>query len=38
MLLNMASGGAMMDDRQIRPFPFMHNPDVVSSSAPVTHP
>jgi hypothetical protein len=30
MLLNMASGGVMMDDRQIRPFPFMHNPDAAS--------
>jgi hypothetical protein len=27
MLLNMASGGGMMDGRHIRPFPFMRNPD-----------
>jgi hypothetical protein len=27
MLLNMASGGGMMDYRNIRPFPFMRNPD-----------
>jgi hypothetical protein len=27
MLLNMASGGGMMDYRHIRPFPFIRNPD-----------
>jgi len=27
MLLNMATGGAMLDDRHIRPFPLLRNPD-----------
>ena len=27
MLLNMATGGGMMDGRHIRPFPFMRSPD-----------
>jgi len=29
MLLNMATGGGMIDDRHIRPFPFLRNPDAV---------
>jgi hypothetical protein len=28
MLLNMATGGGMFDNRHIRPFPFLRNPDV----------
>ena len=38
MLLNMASGGGMLDGRHIRPFPFMRSPDAVSSVAPVASP
>ncbi len=36
MLLNMASGGGMLDDSHMRPFPFMHSPDafVWSSDGP----
>jgi hypothetical protein len=36
MLLNMASGGGMLDNRTIRPFPFLRNPDaaVVSTAVP----
>jgi hypothetical protein len=36
MLLNMASGGGMLDDSHMRPFPFMHSPDAVvwSSEGP----
>jgi hypothetical protein len=34
MLLNMATGGGMFDNRHIRPFPFMRSPD--TSSAPMT--
>ncbi len=34
MLLNMASGGGMLDDRHIRPFPFLRNPDAAALSAP----
>jgi hypothetical protein len=30
MLLNMATGGGMLDGRQIRPFPFMRSPDAAS--------
>jgi hypothetical protein len=38
MLLNMASGGGMLDDSHMRPFPFMRSPDVVvwSSKGPDT--
>ncbi len=36
MLLNMASGGGMLDDRHIRPFPFMRSPDAVVSSSAVS--
>jgi hypothetical protein len=32
MLLNMATGGGMLDGRHILPFPFMHNPDEVVCS------
>ena len=35
MLLNMASGGGMLDDRHIRPFPFMRSPDAAVASAAV---
>jgi hypothetical protein len=38
MLLNMATGGGMLENRQIRPFPFLRNPNAVSCGAPVTHP
>jgi hypothetical protein len=38
MMLNMATGGGMMDQRHIRPFPFMRSPDAVSSVAPVAYP
>ncbi len=38
MLLNMATGGGMLDGRHIRPFPFMRNPDAVTSVAPVACP
>ena len=38
MLLNMVSGGGMLDNRHIRPFPFMRSPDAVIAGAPVTHP
>ncbi len=36
MLLNMATGGGMLDGRHIRPFPFMRSPDagVTSTAAP----
>jgi hypothetical protein len=34
MLLNMASGGGMLDNRTIRPFPFLRNPDAAVTSAP----
>ena len=36
MLLNMASGGGMLDDSHMRPFPFMHSPDALvwSSDGP----
>ncbi len=37
MLLNMASGGGMLDDRHIRPFPFMRSPDAVVASAAGSH-
>jgi hypothetical protein len=30
MMLNMATGGGMMDNRHIRPFPFMRSQDVVT--------
>ena len=36
MLLNMATGGGMLDVRHIRPFPFISNPDAAAASAPVT--
>jgi len=38
MLLNMATGGGMLDGRHIRPFPFMRGPDAVvwSSEGPHT--
>jgi hypothetical protein len=36
MLLNMATGGGMFDNRHIRPFPFIRSPD--ASSAPMTSP
>lgn len=32
MLLNMASGGGMLDYRHIRPFPFMRSPDPLGDS------
>jgi hypothetical protein len=38
MLLNMATGGGMLENRHIRPFPFMRSPETVSSDAPVAHP
>lgn len=38
MLLNMASGGGMLDGRHIRPFPFLRSPDAVSSAAPTGRP
>lgn len=38
MLLNMASGGALMDGRHIRPFPFLRSPDAVTASAPSVRP
>jgi len=37
MLLNMASGGGMLDDRHIRPFPFMRSPDAVVTSAAIPY-
>jgi hypothetical protein len=33
MLLNMASGGGMLDGRHIRPFPFMRSPDAAVATA-----
>jgi len=38
MLLNMASGGGMLDESHVRPFPFLRGPNAVSSGAPATHP
>jgi hypothetical protein len=38
MLLNMATGGGMLENRHIRPFPFMSSPDAVTADAPVIHP
>jgi hypothetical protein len=38
MLLNMATGGGMMDDRHIRPFPFMRNPDALVADSVPTYP
>jgi hypothetical protein len=38
MLLNMATGGGMLDNLHIRPFPFMRSPDALPSGAPTTHP
>ena len=38
MLLNMATGGGMLDGRQIRPFPFMRSPDAAVAGPVVTHP
>lgn len=35
MLLNMATGGGMLDQRHIRPFPFTRNPDAAALSAPI---
>jgi hypothetical protein len=37
MLLNMATGGGMLDNRQIRSFPFLRNPNAVSSGTPVPY-
>ena len=37
MLLNMASGGGMLDDRHIRPFPFMRSPDAVGVISGIYH-
>jgi hypothetical protein len=34
MLLNMASGGGMLDNLHSRPFPFMRSPDAVVAGAP----
>jgi hypothetical protein len=34
ILLNMATGGGMLDDRHIRPFPFLRNPDANALSEP----
>jgi hypothetical protein len=33
MLLNMASGGGMLDFKHVRPFPFLRNPDSVEETS-----
>jgi hypothetical protein len=33
MLLNMASGGGMLDNRHIRPFPFLRSPDAAQAGS-----
>ena len=38
MLLNMATGGGMLDNRHIRPFPFFRSPDAVVVGTPTAHP
>jgi hypothetical protein len=38
MLLNMATGGGMLDNRHIRPFPFLQSPDDVHAEGSVVGP
>jgi hypothetical protein len=38
MLLNLASGGGMLDNRQIRPFPFLRATDAAQAGCPVVQP
>jgi len=38
MLLNMASGGGMLDNRHVRPFPFLHGPGAAAAEISVTGP
>jgi hypothetical protein len=38
MLLNMATGGGMLDNRHIRPFPFLRSPDGIHAEGSVAGP